>query len=162
MVKHSLPLTSSTKLNDYGHADVSIMSYAAKFQSCFYGPFRDAAGSAPTFGDRRDYQLPRGARGLALRAVTRDIAQGADTVMVKPGLPYLDIVRDIAGRFEDVPIAVYHVSGEYAMLWHGAQAGAFELKSALLEVLTAFKRAGATIVITYFTPQLLQWLKEDK
>lgn len=140
---------------------VSIMSYAAKFSSCFYGPFRDAAGSAPQFGDRKTYQLPCGSSGLAMRAVQRDVQQGADVVMVKPGLPYLDIVRSISLQFPQLPISVYHVSGEYAMLCHGATAGAFPLKSAVLEVVTSFKRAGATIIITYFTPQLLKWLKED-
>jgi porphobilinogen synthase len=141
-------------------ADVSIMSYAAKFQSCFYGPFRDAAGSAPQFGDRKCYQLPAGSSGMALRAVERDVKEGADVVMVKPGLPYLDIVKSISTEFPRLPVSVYHVSGEYAMLCHGATAGAFELKAALLEVITSFKRAGATIIITYFTPQLLKWIKE--
>lgn len=147
-------------LDLHNFQDVAIMSYAAKFSSCFYGPFRDAAGSAPQFGDRKNYQLPPGARGLALRAVERDVAEGADLVMVKPGLPYLDIVREVANEFPRLSIAVYHVSGEYAMLAHGAKAGAFELKSAVLEVIGSFKRAGATVIITYFTPQLLQWLKE--
>ena len=148
-----------SKLDTNGCSDVSIMSYAAKFQSCFYGPFRDAAGSAPQFGDRRDYQLPRGSMGLAMRAVARDLAQGADIVMVKPGLPYLDIIREIKTKHEYVPVSVYHVSGEYAMLWHGAAAGAFDLKTALLETITSFKRAGASIIITYYTPQLLKYIK---
>ncbi|XP_059513675.1 delta-aminolevulinic acid dehydratase isoform X2 [Myotis daubentonii] len=138
---------------------VSVMSYSAKFASCFYGPFRDAAQSSPAFGDRRCYQLPPGARGLALRAVDRDVREGADMVMVKPGLPYLDIVREVKDKHPELPLAVYHVSGEFAMLWHGAQAGAFDLKAAVLEVMTAFRRAGADIIITYYTPQLLQWLK---
>lgn len=148
------------QLDAHSFSDVSIMSYAAKFSSCFYGPFRDAAGSAPQFGDRKCYQLPSGSSGLALRAVKRDIQQGADVVMVKPGLPYLDIVKAISVKYPSLPISVYHVSGEYAMLCHGAMAGAFELKAALLEVITSFKRAGATIIITYFTPQLLKWIKE--
>uniref|UniRef100_G1PS48 Delta-aminolevulinic acid dehydratase n=2 Tax=Myotis lucifugus TaxID=59463 RepID=G1PS48_MYOLU len=138
---------------------VSVMSYSAKFASCFYGPFRDAAQSSPAFGDRRCYQLPPGARGLALRAVDRDVREGADMVMVKPGMPYLDIVREVKNKHPELPLAVYHVSGEFAMLWHGAQAGAFDLKAAVLEVMTAFRRAGADIIITYYTPQLLQWLK---
>ncbi|XP_074067228.1 delta-aminolevulinic acid dehydratase [Macrotis lagotis] len=139
---------------------VSVMSYSAKFASCFYGPFRDAAHSSPAFGDRRCYQLPPGARGLALRAVDRDVREGADILMVKPGLPYLDIVREVKNKHSVLPLAVYHVSGEFAMLWHGAQAGAFDLKTAVLEAVTAFRRAGADIIITYYTPQLLQWLKE--
>nr|XP_019610165.1 PREDICTED: delta-aminolevulinic acid dehydratase isoform X1 [Rhinolophus sinicus]XP_019610167.1 PREDICTED: delta-aminolevulinic acid dehydratase isoform X1 [Rhinolophus sinicus] len=139
---------------------VSVMSYSAKFASCFYGPFRDAAQSSPAFGDRRCYQLPPGARGLALRAVDRDVREGADMVMVKPGMPYLDIVREVKDKHPELPLAVYHVSGEFAMLWHGAQAGAFDLKAAVLEAMTAFRRAGADIIITYYTPQLLKWLKE--
>ncbi|XP_066569428.1 delta-aminolevulinic acid dehydratase isoform X2 [Amia ocellicauda] len=139
---------------------VSVMSYSAKFASCYYGPFRDAAQSKPAFGDRRCYQLPPGARGLALRAVDRDVREGADVLMVKPGLPYLDIVREVKDKHCAVPLAVYHVSGEFAMLWHGAQAGAFELRAAVMEAMTAFRRAGADIIITYYTPQLLTWLKE--
>ncbi|XP_042769169.1 delta-aminolevulinic acid dehydratase isoform X2 [Panthera leo] len=140
---------------------VSVMSYSAKFASCFYGPFRDAAQSSPAFGDRRCYQLPPGARGLALRAVARDVREGADMLMVKPGMPYLDIVREVKDKHPELPLAVYHVSGEFAMLWHGARAGAFDLKAAVLEAMTAFRRAGADIIITYYTPQLLQWLKEE-
>ncbi|KAK7803978.1 hypothetical protein U0070_012445 [Myodes glareolus] len=139
---------------------VSVMSYSAKFASCFYGPFRDAAQSSPAFGDRRCYQLPPGARGLALRAA-RDIREGADTLMVKPGLPYLDVVREVKDKHPELPLAVYQVSGEFAMLWHGAQAGAFDLRTAVLESVTAFRRAGADIIITYFAPQLLKWLKEE-
>ncbi|XP_021504512.1 delta-aminolevulinic acid dehydratase [Meriones unguiculatus] len=140
---------------------VSVMSYSAKFASCYYGPFRDAAQSSPAFGDRRCYQLPPGARGLALRAVARDIQEGADILMVKPGLPYLDVVREVKDKHPERPLAVYQVSGEFAMLWHGAQAGAFDLRTAVLEAMTAFRRAGADIIITYFAPQLLKWLKEE-
>ncbi|KAI1299195.1 Delta-aminolevulinic acid dehydratase [Halotydeus destructor] len=146
-------------LDENSFSDVSIMSYAAKFSSFFYGPFRDAAGSAPSFGDRRCYQLPMGSSGLAMRAVERDLQQGADIVMVKPGMAYLDVIKNMATKFPEVPISVYHVSGEYAMLWHGAQAGAFELNNALLEVITSFKRAGASIIITYYTPLLLKLIK---
>uniref|UniRef100_K7FVV2 Delta-aminolevulinic acid dehydratase n=1 Tax=Pelodiscus sinensis TaxID=13735 RepID=K7FVV2_PELSI len=143
-------------------ARVSVMSYSAKFASCFYGPFRDAALSKPAFGDRRCYQLPPGARGLALRAVDRDVQEGADMLMVKPGMPYLDLVRDVKAKHPTHPLAVYHVSGEFAMLWHGAQAGAFNLKAAVMEVMTGFRRAGADIIITYYVPQLLKWLKEEQ
>jgi len=139
--------------------NVAIMSYAAKFASCFYGPFRDAAGSAPSFGDRKSYQLPPGSRGLALKAVERDVNEGADFVMVKPAGPYLDLIRETKNLVH-VPVACYHVSGEYAMLWHAAAAGAFDLKTAVLEALTGMRRAGADIIITYYTPRLLDWLKE--
>ncbi|XP_015278592.1 PREDICTED: delta-aminolevulinic acid dehydratase [Gekko japonicus] len=147
--------------NDMGNK-VSVMSYSAKFASCFYGPFRDAALSKPAFGDRRCYQLPPGARGLAVRAVDRDVREGADMLMVKPGMPYLDLVREVKDKHPAHPLAVYHVSGEFAMLWHGAQAGAFNLKTAVLEAMAGFRRAGADIIITYYVPQLLQWLKEDQ
>lgn len=149
-------------LDQHGYGEkVAVMSYSAKFASTFYGPFRDAAKSAPSFGDRKCYQLPPGARGLALRAVERDVREGADILMVKPGMPYLDIVRDTKERYPFHPLAVYHVSGEYAMLYHGSQAGAFDLKKAVMETITSMRRAGADIIITYFTPHLLQWLKED-
>ncbi|XP_053138254.1 delta-aminolevulinic acid dehydratase [Hemicordylus capensis] len=145
--------------NDLGNK-VSVLSYSAKFASCFYGPFRDAALSKPAFGDRRCYQLPPGARGLAARAVDRDVREGADMLMVKPGMPYLDLVREVKDRHPSHPLAVYHVSGEFAMLWHGAQAKAFDLKTAVMEAMAGFRRAGADIIITYYVPQLLQWLKE--
>ncbi|XP_060613217.2 delta-aminolevulinic acid dehydratase [Anolis sagrei] len=147
--------------NDLGNK-VSIMSYSAKFASCFYGPFRDAALSKPAFGDRRCYQLPPGSRGLALRAADRDVKEGADLLMVKPGMPYLDLVREVKDRHPNHPLAIYHVSGEFAMLWHGAQAGAFDLKAVVMEALAGFRRAGADVIITYFVPQLLQWMKEDR
>lgn len=139
---------------------VAVMSYAAKFASCFYGPFRDAAKSGMAFGDRSLYQLPPGARGLAKRAVERDLEEGADLVMVKPGMPYLDIVRETAD-FSPVPVAVYQVSGEWAMIHHAAAAGALDLKKAVMESLMAFKRAGAVLVLSYFTPLVLQWLREE-
>ncbi|KAK7895421.1 hypothetical protein WMY93_020746 [Mugilogobius chulae] len=145
--------------NEMGNK-VSVLSYSAKFASCYYGPFRDAAQSKPAFGDRRCYQLPPGARGLALRAVERDVREGADMLMVKPGLPYLDIVREVKNKFPSHPLAVYNVSGEFAMMWHGAQAGAFDLRAAVMEAMTAFRRAGADIIITYYTPQLLDWLQQ--
>ncbi|XP_030853611.1 delta-aminolevulinic acid dehydratase [Strongylocentrotus purpuratus] len=138
---------------------VSVMSYSAKFASCFYGPFRDAAKSAPSFGDRRCYQLPPGARGLAMRAVDRDVAEGADYLMVKPGMPYLDIVRDTKEKHPDLKLAVYHVSGEYAMLYHGANQGAFDLSKAVMEAVKCMRRAGADIIITYFVPDILEWIK---
>ncbi|KAJ3155938.1 hypothetical protein HDU89_005501 [Geranomyces variabilis] len=148
-------------LHDNGlSTQVSVMAYSAKFASVFYGPFRDAAGSAPFVGDRKCYQLPAGSRGLARRAVMRDVNEGADILMVKPGYPYLDIVRDTHEMYPDYPLAIYQVSGEYAMLWHAAQAGALDLKPAVLESLESGLRAGANILITYYTPLLLDWLSE--
>lgn len=122
--------------------------------------YRDAAGSAPSYGDRKCYQLPPNARGLARRALVRDAAEGADMVMVKPGYPYLDIVRDAKELVPDLPIAIYQVSGEYAMIWHAAQNNVFQLKDGVIESLESGMRAGANILITYFTPQLLDWLDE--
>jgi porphobilinogen synthase len=143
---------------------VPVMSYSAKFASCFYGPFRDAAGSGAKFGNRGNYQLPPYSRGLALRAIERDLDEGADFLMVKPGMPYLDVVRDCAERCRDrgVPVAIYHVSGEYAMLYHGAAAGAFGLEEAVMEALGSMRRAGATVILTYFTPLVLEVLAKQK
>lgn len=149
-------LTIREKLNDNRLHHVSIMSYSAKFASAFYGPFRQATNNAPEFGDRRAYQLPPGSRALALKAVRRDIDQGADFVMVKPAGVYLDIVRDIRDTHPMVPIAVYQVSGEYSMLKVAAEEGVIDLKQAVSETLTAYRRAGATIIISYFTPELLR------
>jgi porphobilinogen synthase len=134
------------------HTGVAIMSYSAKYASAFYGPFRDAAGATPQFGDRRSYQMdPPNARE-ALREIALDIEEGADIVMVKPGLPYLDVVRAARENF-DVPIAVYNVSGEYAMLKAAAANGWIDGERAADEVLTSFVRAGADIVITYFAKE---------
>jgi len=138
---------------------VCVLSYAVKFASSFYGPFRDAAKSAPAFGDRKCYQLPPGSRGLAARAAARDVVEGADMLMVKPGLAYLDLVRETKNSFPNHPMFIYQVSGEYAMLHHGAAAGAFDLKTTLLEVLTSMRRSGADVVISYFTPRILSWIK---
>lgn len=149
-------------LRDAGFGSrVAVMSYSIKFASCFYGPFRDAAHSGMSFGDRGLYQLPPGSRSLAIRALNRDVAEGADIVMVKPGMPYLDLIRD-AANIAGVPVAVYQVSGEYAMLWHAAAAGALDLKRAVMESLVGFQRAGATVLISYYTPQVLEWLAADK
>lgn len=149
-------LTIREKLNEAGLYHVSILSYSAKFASAFYGPFRQATNNAPEFGDRGAYQLPPGSRALALKAVQRDISQGADFVMVKPAGPYLDIVRDIREQHPETPVAVYQVSGEYSLLKIGAQAGVVDLGRAVREVLTAYRRSGANIIITYFTPELLK------
>lgn len=135
-----------------------LMSYAAKFSGCLYGPFRDAAGSAPSFGDRKCYQLPPGGRGLARRAIARDIGEGADIILVKPASQYLDIISDAKEIGKDLPIAAYQVSGEYAMIHAAAKAGVFDLKTMAFESTESILRAGATIVISYFTPDFLDWL----
>jgi len=137
---------------------VNVMAYSAKFASCFYGPFRDAAKSAPSFGDRSTYQLPPTSHGIPLRALQRDVNEGADIIMIKPGMPYLDVIRSARDRFPDYPISVYQVSGEYAMLIHAANAGTFDLTKAVFESLFSFHRAGADIIITYFVPFLLDKL----
>jgi porphobilinogen synthase len=148
-------------LRTSGLQHVAVMSYSAKFASCLYGPFRDAARSAPKAGsDRSQYQLPLASSSLAVRAAERDAQEGADFLMVKPGLFYLDIIRQIVDRIPHLPMAVYQVSGEYSMLIHGANHNLFELRRIVLESVCAFKRAGAQIIITYFTPQILQWLQD--
>jgi len=134
------------------------MSYSAKFASSLYGPFRDAAGSAPAFGDRKCYQLPPTARGLARRAIQRDVGEGADIIMVKPALPYLDIIADAADLAADHPIACYQVSGEFAMIHAGARAGVYDLRTMAFESAESFIRAGATLILSYFTPDFLEWL----
>jgi porphobilinogen synthase len=142
-------------LDARGWRDVAIMAYSAKYASAFYGPFREAAGSAPQFGDRRGYQMdPPNARE-ALREIALDVDEGADIVMIKPGLPYLDVVRAARDRF-DVPIAVYNVSGEYAMLHAAIANGWLDGERAIDEVLTSFVRAGADVVITYHAKEYAQ------
>lgn len=136
---------------------VTLMSYAAKFSGCLYGPFRDAAGSCPSFGDRKCYQLPPGGRGLARRAIVRDIGEGADIIMVKPASSYLDIISDAKEIAKDMPVAAYQVSGEFAMIHAGAKAGVFDLKTMAFESTEGILRAGAGIVVSYFTPEFLDW-----
>ncbi|CAF9913158.1 Aminolevulinate dehydratase [Imshaugia aleurites] len=137
---------------------VVLMSYSAKFSGCLYGPFRDAAGSCPSFGDRKCYQLPPGGRGLARRAIHRDIQEGADIIMVKPASSYLDIISDAKEIGKDMPVAAYQVSGEFAMIHAAAAAGVFDIKTMAFESTEGILRAGATIVVSYFTPQFLDWL----
>jgi porphobilinogen synthase len=137
----------------------TLMSYSAKFASALYGPFRDAAGSAPSFGDRKCYQLPPTAKGLARRAIQRDMAEGADIIMVKPALPYLDIISDAAQLAPDHPLACYQVSGEFAMVHAGAAAGVYDLKTMAFETTESMVRAGATLILSYFTPDFLDWLE---
>jgi len=141
----------------------AVMAYSAKFASCMYGPFRDAAGSGAKFGSRANYQLPPGSHGLAVRAIERDIAEGADFVMVKPGGPYLDVVAECAKIADKagIPVAIYQVSGEYAMLYHAAKAGAFGLEEAVMESLNGMRRAGCTILITYFAELALKAIKNQ-
>jgi porphobilinogen synthase len=140
------------ELDAHDRTDVAIMAYSAKYASAFYGPFREAAGAAPQNGDRRSYQMDPPNSREALREIALDIAEGADAVMIKPGLPYLDIVRAARDRF-DVPIAVYNVSGEYAMLKAAIANGWLDGDRAIDELLTSFVRAGADIVITYFAKE---------
>jgi porphobilinogen synthase len=147
------------KLIEAGIAhQIVLMSYAAKFSGCLYGPFRDAAGSCPSFGDRKCYQLPPGGRGLARRAIIRDINEGADVIMVKPASQYLDIISDAKELGKDLPVAAYQVSGEFAMIHAAASAGVFDLKAMAFESTEGILRAGASIVISYFTPEFLDWL----
>ena len=146
-------------LDDAGRHDVQIMAYAAKYASAFYGPFRDAVGSAKTLtGDKRTYQMDPGNSDEALREVELDIAEGADMVMVKPGLPYLDIVRRVKDAF-GMPTFAYQVSGEYAMIKAAAQNGWLDGERAMMESLIAFKRAGADGVLTYFAPMAADKLR---
>lgn len=137
-----------------------LMSYAAKFSGNLYGPFRDAAGSCPSQGDRKCYQLPSGGAGLARRALVRDMNEGTDGVIVKPSTFYLDIVRDAATICGDYPICCYHVSGEYAMIHAAAEKGIADLKGLAFEAHYGFLRAGARLIISYFTPEFLEWLDE--
>jgi porphobilinogen synthase len=134
-----------------------IVAYSAKYASAFYGPFRDVAGSAPSFGDRRGYQMDPGNVREALRECEQDVAEGADVIMVKPALPYLDVVRAVRDRF-DLPLAAYNVSGEYAMLKAAAAAGDLDERSAAIESLTSIRRAGADIVFTYWAKEFAQWV----
>lgn len=135
-----------------------VMSYAAKFSGNLYGPFRDAAGSTPSHGDRKAYQLPSGGSGLARRALARDIDEGADAIIVKPSTFYLDIVSDAAKLCKDYPVCAYHVSGEYAMLHAAAEKGVLDLKGIAFESHYGLLRAGARLIISYFTPEFLDWL----
>ena len=142
-----------------GFSTVPILSYAAKFASAFYGPFRDAAESAPAFGDRRSYQMDPANGDEALREVALDLAEGADMVMVKPGMAYLDIARRIKETFR-VPLAAYNVSGEYAMVKAAAERGWIDEKRTVLELLTGFKRAGVDMILTYHALDAARWLAE--
>jgi porphobilinogen synthase len=149
-----------TLLDAEGFAEVPVMSYAAKYASAFYGPFRDAAGSAPQFGDRRTYQMDPANALEALREVALDLEEGADIVMVKPALAYLDVIRRVKDAFE-VPVAAYNVSGEYALVKAAAQKGWIDERALVLEMLTGMKRAGADIILTYFAIDVARRLKNE-
>lgn len=148
-------------LDAAGFKNVSIMSYAAKYASAYYGPFRDAVHSAPQFGDRKSYQMDPANRMEAMREIELDIAEGADIIMIKPALSYLDIVREARDQF-NYPLAVYNVSGEYAMIKAAGAAGLVDEKRITLETLLSMKRAGAKIIITYHAMEVARWLKETK
>lgn len=147
-----------TALDAAGFAHVPIMSYSAKYASGFYGPFRDAAESPPQFGDRNSYQMDPANGDEALREVELDLAEGADIIMVKPALAYLDIIRRVKERFA-VPVAAYNVSGEFAMVKAAAQKGWIDERRIALEILTSIKRAGADTILTYFARDVVKWLK---
>jgi porphobilinogen synthase len=148
-------------LEENNFTKTGIMSYSAKYASCFYGPFRDALDSAPGFGDKKTYQMDYGNRAEAVREARMDVAEGADIVMVKPGLPYLDIVRDVKNAV-DVPVSVYNISGEYAMIKAAAKMGWIDEHRAVLETLTAFKRAGADLIATYFAKDAVHLLNNTE
>jgi porphobilinogen synthase len=148
-------------LDAAGFAGTGILAYSAKYASAFYGPFRDALGSAPKKGDKKTYQMDPPNVREALREVRLDVEEGADIVMVKPGLPYLDVVRAVA-EISPVPVAVYNVSGEYAMLKEAGLKGSIDYRAAVLETLVAFKRAGADIVLTYHAREAAGWLREGR
>lgn len=148
-------------LDENGHTAIPILSYAAKYASCFYAPFRDAAQSAPQFGDRKSYQMDAANRREAIREVALDIEEGADIVMVKPALPYLDIVREVKDTF-DVPVAAYQVSGEFSMIKAAAQKGWIDETRAMVESLLSIRRAGADMILTYFAKEMAQLSGEKR
>lgn len=149
-----------TALDAAGHGETAIMSYAAKYASAFYGPFREAAGSAPGHGDRRGYQMDPPNLHEAVREVLADEAEGADMVMVKPAATYMDVIREVRGVTR-LPLAAYHVSGEYSMIKAAAERGWLDERRAMLETLTAIVRAGADIVITYAAADAARWITEE-
>lgn len=147
-------------LDENGYESLPIMSYAAKYSSAFYGPFREAAGSAPSFGDRKGYQMDPANSREAMAEIEADLNEGADIIMVKPAMSYLDIVREARDKI-NAPICVYNVSGEYAMVKNAGEAGLINEKLVALEMLLSMKRAGAKMIITYYAIEAAKWLKED-
>jgi len=148
-------------LDEKGFEHIPILSYAVKYASGFYGPFRDAAEGAPKFGDRSSHQMDPANRREALREAAIDVAEGADMLMVKPGLPYLDVIRTVKDAFPELPLAAYNVSGEYSMVKAAAANGWVDERRVVLELLTGFKRAGADLIITYHAKDAAAWLKKD-
>jgi len=149
------------ELDDEGYGQIAILAYSAKSASAFYGPFREAADSAPKFGDRRGYQMDGANRREAMREIALDLEEGADIVMVKPALAYLDVIREARQRF-DAPIAAYNISGEYAMVKAAARNGWIDEKKIVLEILTSIVRAGADFMLTYHALDAAKWLKESE
>ncbi|MDU7885621.1 MAG: porphobilinogen synthase, partial [Clostridium perfringens] len=152
-------LSMRNALDEAGFVNVGIMSYSAKYCSAFYGPFREAANSAPQFGDRKTYQMDPANSREAIKEVEQDIEEGADIVMVKPALSYLDIVKEVRNKV-DVPVCVYNVSGEFAMVKEAAKLGLINEKQVALEMLLSMKRAGADMIITYYAIEAAKWLQE--
>lgn len=150
-----------TALDDAGHQDVKILGYSAKYASAFYGPFRDAADSTPSFGDRQSYQMATSQQAEAMKEIEADIAEGADYIMVKPALAYLDVITRAKGRFPERPLYAYNVSGEFSMVHAAASNGWIDLKKTVLEVLLSIKRAGADNIISYFSIDAAKWIKGD-
>ena len=148
-------------LDEAGFTEIPVMSYAVKYASAFYGPFRDAADGAPKFGDRKTHQMDPANVREALREAAIDVAEGADFLMVKPGLPYLDVIRAVSEAFPELPLAAYNVSGEYAMIKAAAANGWLDEERVVLETLLGFKRAGADLIITYHALDAAKWLKQN-
>ncbi|KWW15917.1 delta-aminolevulinic acid dehydratase [Peribacillus simplex] len=148
-------------LDEAGYEDIPIMSYAVKYASAFYGPFRDAANGAPQFGDRKTYQMDPANRLEAFREAESDVAEGADFLIVKPALAYMDIIRDVKNNF-NLPVVSYNVSGEYSMVKAAAQNGWIDEKAIVTEMLTGLKRAGSDLIITYFSKDVARWMDEDQ
>jgi porphobilinogen synthase len=146
-------------LDKYGFRNTKIMGYSAKYASNFYGPFREAADSAPAFGDRKAYQLAFADSARAMKEIEDDIREGADIVMVKPALAYLDVIREASAKFHHT-LAAYNVSGEYAMVKYGAKAGAWDEKKMVVEILSSIRRAGADLIISYHAKDMARWLKD--
>ena len=145
-----------------GHRNVAILSYAVKYASAFYGPFREAAEGAPAFGDRRSHQMDPGNAREALREVTLDVEEGADALMVKPALGYLDVVRSVRERFPELPLGAYNVSGEFAMVKAAAANGWLDERAVVLEILTGIRRAGADLIVTYHAKDAAAWLQSER
>jgi porphobilinogen synthase len=151
-----------TALDSEGLERVAVLSYAVKYASAFYGPFRDAAEGAPAFGDRKSHQMDPANAREAVREAALDVDQGADALLVKPALGYLDVVRDVRTRFPELPLAAYNVSGEYSMVKAAAANGWLDERSVVLEVLTGIRRAGADLVVTYHAKEAAAWLQEAR